>query len=63
MTANSAAMHHIRYDAPDASNFRIVSKRSDLYNAVGTFDKYLCRDCAKQVLKPFIDPVFFEGEE
>lgn len=65
ITSESAAMHRISYTAPRVSNYEIeIHDFSKGYSkCVYSFDKYLCKRCAKQVLKPFIDPEFFEEEE
>lgn len=65
ITSESGAMHRVSYTAPKTSNYEIAIYMSkDGYSkVVPSFDRYLCKRCAKQILKPFIDPEFFEEEE
>lgn len=58
------AMHKISYTAPGASNYKINIIRFDNYpDCVNSFDRYLCADCAKRILKPFIDGKHEEEQE
>lgn len=61
MTSEHGIFHHIRYDAPRVYSAHINTV-SGLPNDFCSMDAYLCKRCAKKVLKPFLGPEYFEDE-